>query len=328
MLEDFKRTSYVIGGSDAKDEPVTHRLGESYLLENTWITGEGTPNDPFDFSMTEGQPDLLKRVPAGSYIMEEIKAPPGCIKGLPVGMTIKETAAVQTGQMTDDHTKILFQKRDTSENYEYEVLDMGLTHKTGAHKVIGTVKEGKGSFSHGQISGAGLVLCDEKGKEILAWETTKTPYYLEGLAQGKYMVKENKTPKGFVACDPVHVETDDTGQVQVVDIVNDHTKVEIEKYSLDGTQTVPVEGVGFALYEADNHTLSYDRENRWIHGRLATELFIRNLSGLLKKCMGSTEPRDERCHGVQRGKIILLVMYPISRLILWRGIRLFRPVQK
>ncbi len=279
LLEDFKRASYVIGGSDAKDEPVTHRLGESYLLENTWITGEGTPNDPFDFSMTEGQPDLLKRVPAGSYIMEEIKAPPGCIKGLPVGMTIKETAAVQTGQMTDDHTKILFQKRDTSENYEYEVLDMGLTHKTGAHKVIGTVKEGKGSFSHGQISGAGLVLCDEKGKEILAWETTKTPYYLEGLAQGKYMVKENKTPKGFVACDPVHVETDDTGQVQVVDIVNDHTKVEIEKYSLDGTQTVPVEGVGFALYEADNHTLSYDREKQvdtWETGdRIVYQEFIR-----------------------------------------------------
>ena len=47
------------------------------MVENTWITGEQAPNDPFDNSMTDGRADLLKRVPAGVYIMEEIKAPPG-----------------------------------------------------------------------------------------------------------------------------------------------------------------------------------------------------------------------------------------------------------
>lgn len=260
LLEDFQKASYIIAPKKSAGQSVNHRLGESYLLENTWITGERTPNDPFDFSITEGQPDLLKRIPAGIYIMEEVKAPSGYIKGLPVGMTIKETAGIQTGEMTDDNTKILFQKRDTTENYEYEVLDMGLTDETGFHKVIGTAKEGKGSFTHGQVPGAGLALYDGKGKKVLSWETTKTPYYVEGLAQGSYRIKEDKTPEGFIPCSPANIKTDNTGQVQVADIANDHTKVEVEKYSLDGAQVIPVEGAGFALYGAAEGALSYDKE--------------------------------------------------------------------
>jgi len=45
-----------------------HRQGEGYILENTWLSSDKTPNDPFHTEETEGQPDILKRVPAGHYI--------------------------------------------------------------------------------------------------------------------------------------------------------------------------------------------------------------------------------------------------------------------
>lgn len=248
LWKGFQKGSYMIqaGGPEA----AVHRMGESYLVENTWVTGEETPNDPFAFSMTGGQPDLLKRVPAGIYIMEELKAPPGYVKGLPVGMDIEETGEIQTGEMEDDKTKILFRKLDGTDTYEYEVLDMGLTDSAGTHRVIGRTTEGKGRFSHGMVSGAGLTLCDEKGESVKAWDTKDTPFYLEGLPQGSYTVREDRTPPGFVTCKPVKAEAEGTGEVQVVDIRNDHTKVEVEKYSLDGSQAVALAGVGFVLYEA------------------------------------------------------------------------------
>lgn len=46
----------------ADDRPLYHRQGESYIIENTWTTGEEAPNDPFQNGMTNGQVDVLKRV--------------------------------------------------------------------------------------------------------------------------------------------------------------------------------------------------------------------------------------------------------------------------
>ena len=68
LLDDYEKASYVAEGFQSLNDtntPIYHRAGESYLLENTWITGQKSPNDPFDREMTDGQADILKRVPAG-----------------------------------------------------------------------------------------------------------------------------------------------------------------------------------------------------------------------------------------------------------------------
>jgi len=56
---------------------------------------------------------------------------------------------------------------------------------------------------------------------------------MEGLAQGLYLLEERRTPEGFVKADPVTVKIDSIGQMQMVKMLNDHTKVEFEKYTLD-----------------------------------------------------------------------------------------------
>ena len=94
------------GDIHSTDNLLHRRLGDGYLMENVWMTGENTPNDPFDtrkidtvehtangtntisstgqtgndvYSSTNagGQIDLLKRVHEGIYMMEEIHSPAG-----------------------------------------------------------------------------------------------------------------------------------------------------------------------------------------------------------------------------------------------------------
>ena len=40
----------------------------------------------------EGSADILERVAAGTYIMEELEAPEGFAKALPMGISVEETA--------------------------------------------------------------------------------------------------------------------------------------------------------------------------------------------------------------------------------------------
>ena len=62
--------------------------------------------------MTEGSTDILERVAAGSYIMEELQAPKGFVKALPMGILVKETNEIQRVTMTDEATKTEFSKTD------------------------------------------------------------------------------------------------------------------------------------------------------------------------------------------------------------------------
>ncbi len=264
LAEVHEKASYLAEnprGLDNATEPVYHRFGESYLMENTWITGQTSPDDPFDGQMSQGQADILRRVPAGVYIMEELKAPEGYVKGFPRGMTVEETARVQTGQMVDDSTKVLIQKLDDTDRYQYEVLDMNVTDSRGTHPKIGTLQEGKSSFGHNQTEGAKLTLFkagdqkqsgsrEETRTPILSWETGKEPLYTEGLAQGDYILEETVTPQGFVTGKAMDIQVKDTSQVQIFSMINDHTKVEFEKYTVDKDTKIPLEGAGFTLYEA------------------------------------------------------------------------------
>ncbi|MFR5731838.1 MAG: hypothetical protein ACLUD2_07705 [Clostridium sp.] len=80
------------------------------MVENTWISSEQYPNDPFTSVKTGGQGDILERVPAGCYIMEELRAPEGFVKALPMGISVEETAETQTITMIDEPVRTEFTK--------------------------------------------------------------------------------------------------------------------------------------------------------------------------------------------------------------------------
>lgn len=252
LLKHYRQAAYAI-----KDQgTIFHRYGESYILENTWITGDTTPNDPFQCQITDGQADILKRVPKGTYILEEVEAPEGYTKGFPAGITVEETAEIQTAEMIDHTTKIMVGKVHGTSEYTYKIFDMQSKDRSGQWRLLGRKKEGKGVYGQAQLPGVSLSLyrVDESRKTVdeptASWSTTDRPFYMEGIPAGEYILEETRTPKGLVASEPVRIKVENTGQVQNYMVYNDHTKVEIEKYTLNDSEKVLVNGAEFHLYEA------------------------------------------------------------------------------
>ena len=261
--------------------PLYHRLGENYILENTWITSDRTPNDPFQEGQTDGQPDILKRVPAGTYIMEELRSPEGYLKAMPKGIRVLEQPGVQTVTMVDPTTKVELSKVDGTNCYLYQILDM---LQDGVP--IGAMVEGSNAFGHQIVPDAELAIFEAEkvftadlrrypkgfylrktGEEPLRfastnsrcsqpelltaqWTTDKIPIYIEGIPQGNYLLEELEIPSGFVRSDPVEVLVSNTPEVQIFAMNNDHTRIEVEKYAKEKGEKNLIEGAGFTLYPA------------------------------------------------------------------------------
>lgn len=288
-LESYNNNAYRIqeherlfDGDETKEEQgqasLYHRLGEGYILENTWVTSDQTPNDPFHNRMTDGQPDILKRVPAGTYIMEELACPDGYVKGMPEGITVLERREVQQVSMVDQTTKVEITKVDGTADAGVEM----------------------GSYSFGQVPGAVLALYEAervytddwktypKGyylkktgllpvwylstentagnpkEQAARWLTGEHPVYAEGIPAGDYILEELRTPSGFVVSEPVEVEIKAAAQVQTVSVYNDHTRVEFEKYCQEDGKEQLLPGAGFALYPAvtDEHGIVVEQDGK------------------------------------------------------------------
>ena len=276
------------------DKKLYHRQGESWIMENTWISGEKYPNDPFQSEGTVGQADMLKRVIPGTYIMEEVSAPSGYVKGIPEGITVTETKDVQKTGMEDKKIKVEIAKTDAADQQTLNVIS---DYQSGL-----TVTEPKGAYSYNQVSGAHLVLY--KAKRIYTtdsdtypkgyylakaettpakwtvenssdnepvtvsadWITDGNPKYFEGIPAGDYILEELEAAGGYVRSS-MELTIKATGEVQTVNLKNDHTKLEIYKYYTDGKgNKVSLSNdhtAGLSLYEAktdSNGTILMENE--------------------------------------------------------------------
>lgn len=275
------------GAIHSTDNILYRRLGDAYLMENIWVTGENTPNDPFDIrkvdtvgnmadnantisNITEtgndvysstnagGQADMLKRVNAGVFIMEEVSAPQGFATGFPVGITVNEDTQLQYAEMIDKTIKVELIKMDATESYERNLYVDGVLQMNDSGTNI-KVNEEKGSWPFTHVPGAVLSLKanDTPTKKVFSdWVkvtknaqitkkkegshyylefTTESPLFLEGIPAGNYTVSEVTVPEGYVKMENQDITISPAGGVQIFTAADDHTKVEIEKYYNDGT---------------------------------------------------------------------------------------------
>ncbi len=238
-LEAYNHAAYAVKEHAAlhdSREKLEHRLGEAYVTENTWITSESHPNDPFTQTLTEGSGDILERVPAGCYIMEEVQAPDGFARALPMAVQVQETDTVQTVTMTDETIKTEFSKTDGVQNGENSVFACGYVKSA----TLGLWKEEDQP---------------EQAEPVRTWTTGEEPYKLEQLPAGRYLWKELEVPSGFVSREPISITVYDRSEVQCYEMPEEHTRVEIEKYCLENGKDqadgeIPVGGAGFTLYPA------------------------------------------------------------------------------
>jgi len=87
-------------------------------------------------------------------------------------------------------------------------------------------------------------------EQTARWTIEDRPVYLEGIPEGLYLLEELSVPEGFVKAEPVEVEITSSPEVQSFFMADDHTRVEVEKYALDGNERSMLAGAGFTLFEA------------------------------------------------------------------------------
>ncbi len=259
------------------DDPLFHRQGEAYLMENTWVTGDDRVNDPFRYGPTTGQEDVLKRVVPGSYILEETRAPEGYARALPIALTVEETDTEQTVTMNDEPTKVIIEKVDAPDDYRGTVEDR--------HQVLSgteTYEKAKGTYTYAPVSGAGLALypakkrvadgetiyektsdtpaswtvltSDNQEKTVTGtWVTGSNPIFLEGIPAGTYLLEETEAPSGHIR-NSIPMEVSPLGEVQRFVLPDDHTQAAFLKYMEEDGTAVPMPNrhrAELTLYEAE-----------------------------------------------------------------------------
>ena len=82
-----------------------------------------------------------------------------------------------------------------------------------------------------EVEGAKLQILDKEGNVIEEWVSGKEPHTVYALAPGEYVLHEEQAPteQGYVRAEDVTFIVEETGEVQKVEMKDDHTKVSISK---------------------------------------------------------------------------------------------------
>ena len=127
------------------------------------------------------------------YALVETKPVDGYVTAESVKFTIKDTADVQKVEMKDDVTKMKISKQDIA---------------------------GK------ELPGAKLTILDQDGKVVESWTSTEKAHYIEMLPIGKYTLREETAPDGYLVAKDVEFEVKDTSEVQHVTMVDEEKPAE------------------------------------------------------------------------------------------------------
>lgn len=127
------------------------------------------------------------------YTLVETKPADGYVTAESVKFTIEDTADIQKVEMKDDVTKLEISKQDIA---------------------------GK------ELPGAKLTILDHNGKVVESWTSTDKAHYIEMLPIGKYTLREETAPEGYLIAKDVEFEVKDTGEVQHVTMVDEEKLTE------------------------------------------------------------------------------------------------------
>lgn len=229
-----------------EDEPTTVELSKTDLT-----TGEELPGARLQLTHENGavveewtstkEPHIIKELVVGkSYTLTETKPADGYATAESITFTVENTVEIQKQVMEDDVTKVEISKTDITGDNE--------------------------------IEGAKLTITDENGNIVETWTSGKEPHYIEKLPIGKYTLKEEQAPNGYVVSEEITFEVADTAEIQKVAMKDDTAKGRLIIEKTDKDTGAALKGAEFELRDADGkvvETLTTDENGHATSGLLA-----------------------------------------------------------
>lgn len=204
------------------------------LIKSDLTTGDELPGAHLKVTDEDGnvvdewvsteEAHVIKELVVGkTYTMTETKPADGYVTAESIEFTIENTAEIQKHEMKDDVTKVQISKTDITGDQE--------------------------------IPGAKLTILDENDQVMESWTSTEEPHYVEKLPIGRYTLREEQAPKGFILTADVSFEVKDTGEIQTVVMKDDTSKGKVILNKTDKETGEPLKGVEFELRDSKGKVL-------------------------------------------------------------------------
>ena len=209
-----------------EDEQTTVELSKADLTDKKELPGASlkvTDEDgnTVDEWVSKEEAHIIKGLIVGKkYKMTETKPADGYVTAESIEFTVENTKEVQKHQMLDDVTKVEISKKDITDSSE--------------------------------VPGAKLIILDKDGKKVESWTSTDKPHMVEKLPVGKYTLREEQAPDGYLIAEDVKFTVKDTGKVQKVKMKDAHPYGKLVIKKTDSTSKAALPGAEFELREKEN----------------------------------------------------------------------------
>ena len=209
-----------------EDEQTTVELSKADLTDKKELPGASlkvTDEDgnTVDEWVSKEEAHIIKGLIVGKkYKMTETKPADGYVTAESIEFTVENTKEVQKHQMLDDVTKVEISKKDIADSSE--------------------------------VPGAKLIILDKDGKKVESWTSTDKPHMVEKLPVGKYTLREEQAPDGYLIAKDVKFTVKDTGKVQKVKMKDAHPYGKLVIKKTDSTSKAALPGAEFELREKEN----------------------------------------------------------------------------
>lgn len=212
-----------------ENQPTTVELTKTDLTTGKELPGahlkvmDSDGNTVDEWTSTEESHVIKELVVGKEYTMTETKPADGYVTAESITFTVENTAEIQKHEMKDDVTKVQISKTD-------------ITGET-------------------EIPGAKLTILDKDDQVVESWTSTEEAHYIEKLPIGKYTLREEQAPKGYLLTADVTFEVKDTGEIQKVAMKDDTAKGKVILNKTDKSSGEPLKGVEFELRDSKGKVL-------------------------------------------------------------------------
>ena len=212
-----------------ENQPTTVELTKTDLTTGKELPGahlkvtDSDGNTVDEWTSTEESHVIKELVVGKEYTMTETKPADGYVTAESITFTVENTAEIQKVEMKDDVTKVQISKTD-------------ITGET-------------------EIPGAKLTILDKDDQVVESWTSTEEAHYIEKLPIGKYTLREEQAPKGYLLTADVTFEVKDTEEIQKVAMKDDTAKGKVILNKTDKSSGEPLKGVEFELRDSKGKVL-------------------------------------------------------------------------